>query len=211
MSYFHHCVGQGVGDDEPRISWAFANPLTHALPWVLPGREIGAGMHILHVTPALPPQLLRDAIEGTIIGVVLLDNVNSSIGGEENGDRPGSSLPYPFPGPPPTPETSHCVGLAVIRAIDTTTNEVQLILPPEDSYLSEARSSHEGLALVRGRLEGPVWDFVSEELRMEGGEAGGEVPWVTCDAAAGQGGKGVREWRVRRNLMRRGQVKLGNR
>ncbi|KAF8423825.1 hypothetical protein EV426DRAFT_711063 [Tirmania nivea] len=204
ISYFHHSVVQGVGDPEPRVSWAFANPLTHERPWVLPGREIEAGIHILHLTPALPLQLLRDAIEGTIVGVVLVDNVNDSIEYEENGDRPGSGLPYPSPGPPPTPETSHCAGLAVIRAIDTTTNEVQLILPPKDSYLSEASLSHEGLALVRGRLEGSLWDFVSEKLREGEGK---EMPWVTCDGAAGQGGKGVREWRVRRNLMRRGQAR----
>ena len=209
ISYFHHSVVDGVDDHEPRISWTFTKPLTHALPWVLPGREIGAGIHILHLTPPLPPQLLRDAIEGTIVGVVLLDNVNSSsTEDQENADRSG--LPYPFPGPPPTPGTSHCAGLAVIRAIGTATNEVQLILPPKDMYLSEASSSHEGLALVRGRLEGSVWDFVSQELRAGRG-SGEEVPWVTCDGAAGQGGKGVREWRVRRNLMRRGQLRGGSR
>ncbi|KAF8431848.1 hypothetical protein BGX38DRAFT_1277063 [Terfezia claveryi] len=205
MSYFHHSVVRVGGDHEPRISWGFANPLTHVLPWVLSGRKIGAGIHILHLTPPLPPQLFRDAIEGTIVGVILVDNVKNSAEDEGNGDKAGSGLPYPFPGPPPTPETSHCVGLAVIRAIDTTTHEVQLILPQKDSYLSEASSSHEGLALVRGRLEGPVWDFVSEELRVGGRGAEDELPWVTCDGAAGQGGKGVREWRVRRNLMRRGQ------
>lgn len=172
MSYFHHSVVRVGGDHEPRISWGFANPLTHVLPWELPGRKIGAGIHILHLTPPLPPQLLRDAIEGTIVGVILVDNVNNSVEDEGNGDRAGSGLPYPFPGPPPTPETSHCVGLAIIRAIDTTTHEVQLILPQKDTYLSEASSSHDGLALVRGRLEAPVWDFVSEELRVGGRVAG---------------------------------------
>lgn len=257
MSYFHHSHSQsplGVGGG---VSWSFNHPLTHSPPWILPAREVSAGIHILHLSPHLPASYLPAAIEGTIVGVVLVDPSHTQEDPEPEPETDtrtptpttpttsssSNTLPYPPLHPAPPPESSHCAGLAVIRAIDTGTAidsppQFQLVLPPGDIYLSHANTTTtteagQLLALVRGRLDLPIWDsiFVGDReggsgsgsgkappggtgrggvavAGEAGGEVAGEVPWVTYEGREGGQGqrlRGAGKWRVRRNLMRRGQ------
>jgi hypothetical protein len=84
--------------------------------------------------------------------------------------------------------------MALVRAVDVPRGLVLLLsgVPEEEMRRWEGKT----VILVRGRLEMPVWELVA------GVE--GVLPWVSSgDAIAGKG-SGI--WRVRRNVMRRGQL-----
>lgn len=238
ISYFHHYHQGNLTSATPdsistNITWSFKNPLTHHRPYILPASEVQGGVHILDLTPPLPSDLVGDAIEGSIVGIVLVatesQNGNDATShvdtnGENAPEVAMTPIVYPPNSPTPMPETSHCVGLAVIRAIENPTtitcSVFQLVFPHGDTYIAQANDTSArsptgafALALVRGRLEVPIWDFVFPAADGTGGtggkdQAGKEVtPWVVYDVPGGGKAVGVRKWRFRRNLMRRGQMK----
>lgn len=114
------------------------------------------------------------------------------------GDTSEGQLPYIQGSLPPSPYTSNCVGLGFIRALSTTQMHVITPIPPH--RLAGCR------AVVKGEVELPIWGML--DFRSEGGDtvAGVErskVPYLRW----GKGeGLGAERRRVRRNLMRRGQV-----
>ncbi|KAF8541920.1 hypothetical protein BDD12DRAFT_877517 [Trichophaea hybrida] len=199
MSYFHRLSSRG---------WDFTTPLTGFAPWVIPytGTARGIdGVHILGETIAAKE--LCTAIEGTIVGIVVVAEHN----------LPESFTPTPTPTPlsssaddelllpailesPLAPDVAECKGLAVIRAIDSTNGHVHLISSVGESEIEEWERRRERVVLVRGRLELSVWEM----LLPTGGVAAAEkeLPWIST-------GEGKRStgavWRVRRNVMRRGQ------
>lgn len=181
MSYFHRC-----GDD-----WDFSSPLTGFAPWVVPTAGPDAGVHAVSVLgDYIPAPLLPDALEATIVGIVL-------VSGEMVEPQEEEKMPLLRAELLPGPSECEFAGLAVVRKVDVEKGEVQLVTPVEGEEME--RWEREGLrvCLVRGRLELAVWEMVCEGWR-------GEVPFV---GEAGKGeGKGGGVWRVRRNVMRRGQV-----
>ena len=180
MSYFHH-----TGAD----AWDFSSPLTGFAPWTIPTHGPQAGIDAIAVLGEyIPAASLADALEGTIVGIV-------AVAGELAEPEPGM-LPLLHADGLPVPGESECVGLAVVRKVDAVKGEVQLVTPVQEAEVE--RWDREGLrvALVRGRVELPVWEMVCKGWK-------GGVPFV---GESGRGeGKGSGVWRVRRNVMRRGQ------
>lgn len=238
ISYFHH-YHQGIltsatpDNASTHITWSFKNPLTHHRPYILPASEVQGGVHILNLTPPLPSNLVFHAIEGSIVGIVLVDTESQDCNDATSHlDTNGENTPvvavtpmiYPPNNPAPMPETSHCVGLAVVRALENRTtmssSVFQLVFPHGDTYITQANdtstsspTSAFALALVRGRLEVPIWDFVFPAVNDTAGSGGKDqaekeaTPWVVYDIPGGGKAVGVRKWRFRRNLMRRAQMK----
>lgn len=76
------------------------------------------------------------------------------------------SLPYLTTGPgsdtPLHPTSSHSLGLALIRSINTTTQTLDLLTPIPPARLAQSLGHGHALVLVRGALDNPNW-AVSEE------------------------------------------------
>lgn len=186
MSYLHHCPEKG--------KWEFETPLTSMAPWMVPYTGPAPGVDGVQVLgEQVAPEELVTAIDGTLVGVVLVD-------GDDLGDvfHTAENLPYLHNAPPPpSPERSFSAGLALIRGVDVKEGCLQLLTRITESEMERWEQEGWRVVLVRGRLELPVWEMVG--AGVEG------VPWVSVGAVVGAGGKGGDVWRVRRNVMRRGQ------
>ncbi|KAM5540611.1 hypothetical protein V8D89_005642 [Ganoderma adspersum] len=104
--------------------------------------------------------------------------------------------------PPPSPYASKCLGLAVVRAISPMPSpRIQLLTPIPPTLLGSAR------VLVMGELPLPVWGMLDFRTLDDGGDIvgyeRGKVPYLRWGKGEGAGGD---RRRVRRNLMRRGQM-----
>jgi len=100
---------------------------------------------------------------------------------------------------PPSPAASSCLGLALIRSVSPISPQIMHILTPVPSpLLSQVK------VVVKGELELPIWGFL--DFRADEVIAGvekEEVPFLQWGKGEGLGSE---RRRVRRNLMRRGQM-----
>ncbi|KAA8910548.1 hypothetical protein FN846DRAFT_904962 [Sphaerosporella brunnea] len=182
MSYFHR---QGLGD------WNFSTPLTAIAPWMVPFTGPNRGVDAVHIMGEfIAPSEIVTAVEGTIVGIVVVAEHNF----------PGSSssdVALPVLTAPLAPDVAECRGLAIIRAVDSEQGLLQMVSTVAQEEVE--RWDKEGLkvVLVRGRLELSPWEMI-----VPGGGGNGEIPWVST--VLGTKGRGA-VWRVRRNVMRRGQ------
>lgn len=80
--------------------------------------------------------------------------------------RTPEDLPYLFVGSgsctPLDPRASNCLGLALVRAIDTSSRKLELSTPIPSSHLQDAIEKGQSIVLVRGQLDNPNW-AISEE------------------------------------------------
>ncbi|KAF3022857.1 Polynucleotide 5'-hydroxyl-kinase grc3 [Penicillium rubens] len=80
--------------------------------------------------------------------------------------RTSEDLPYLFVGSgsciPLDPKASNCLGLALVRSIDTSSRKLELSTPIPSSHLEKAIEQGHGIVLVRGQLDNPNW-AISEE------------------------------------------------
>ncbi|KUM56664.1 hypothetical protein ACN42_g10544 [Penicillium freii] len=80
--------------------------------------------------------------------------------------RTSEGLPYLFVGSgsctPLDPKASNCLGLALVRSIDTSSRKLELSTPIPSSHLEKAIEQGHGVVLVRGQLDNPNW-AISEE------------------------------------------------
>lgn len=139
------------------------------------------------------------------------------------------NFPYLYAGlanPPLDPSKSHCIGMALIRAIDITSHTLQLLTPIPKDVIKDLMDKKSKIVLVCGKLDPAIWAYV-EDLAREvqdvkhqrrennhgEGKSGksakparkrklGKLPWVAMvdGEAANERGKGSEIWRVRRNL-----------
>lgn len=93
-------------------------------------------------------------------------NVPAPISLENNVVRTPEALPYLFTGSgsctPLNPKTSNCLGLALIRSVNVSSNKIELSTPIPSSSLRESIEQGHSLVLVRGQLDNPNW-AISEE------------------------------------------------
>ncbi|RLL96503.1 Polynucleotide 5'-hydroxyl-kinase grc3 [Aspergillus turcosus] len=79
---------------------------------------------------------------------------------------PNEDLPYLFVGSgssnPLDPKASNCLGLALVRSINTSSRKLELITPIPGSKLRDALEQGHGIVLVRGMLDNPNW-AISED------------------------------------------------
>ncbi|KAF3942130.1 hypothetical protein ABW19_dt0206162 [Dactylella cylindrospora] len=112
------------------------------------------------------------------------------------------------------PERTITLGLAIIRGMDEEKGEIQLLTPIREDALNRWMEE-EGyrVVLCRGRDEMPVWlmwDWREGRGRRRGtgsgtGNGNGKTPYLDFVFGGEVGGKGAKEWKVRRNIMRKSQ------
>jgi len=113
------------------------------------------------------------------------------------------NMPYTQGASTVSPSISTCHGLALVRAVSSNSAHMHVLTPLPPYLLAKCR------VMVKGELELPVWGML--DFKSEGGQGGGtiagveknKVPYLQWGKGEGRGGE---RRRVRRNLMRKGQM-----
>jgi len=191
-SFMHYCPDT--------LRWV-VKPLAEIQPWRLP--YAGAhpaidGVSLLHEEDLSPAELLT-AIDGTLVAIVEVDNDEESIN-ETTTKIILTPEGLPYLSTPPAPERSRAVGMALIKGVDVEKREIWVVTTLSADAAERLRGKR--TVLVRGRLELCVAEIVAG---VEEDGAGQGVPWVRFGGGSTGDGRGRSAWKVRRNLMRRGQ------
>lgn len=191
---------------EPVVSriaqtWDVSLPLCAQLPYEIDCKAafdhvilVGAGME--DVVPSELPRVLN----GAIVGLVQCEP-GAMDDFPDSPDLPSHHLPYSQGGSSPSPFSSNCCGLALVRSVSHTEEglRMHLLTPVPSERLLGAR------VLVKGELELPIWGML--DYRSAQGDIAGverdKVPFLRWGKSEGAGAE---RRRVRRNLMRRGQM-----
>jgi polynucleotide 5'-hydroxyl-kinase GRC3/NOL9 len=210
LSYFHAIFPFDKSADLRQISavsWNTAIPLCSHPPyevdWATAVEKVilvGAGME-----DVVPSEIER-VLNGALVGLVNCEpgtlDEDMSIQVEQGQARTQSAqcrIPYTQAMSPPSPLTSVCSGLALVRAISPTSFHMHIVAPLPPHLFSNSR------VLVKGELELPIWGLL--DFRNETQDAGGvdleKAPFLRWGK---KGGIGTERRRVRRNLMRKGQM-----
>ena len=224
MAYFHRFSCGRQGPD-------FSTPLTGFAPWVIPYTGADRGVDAVHILgeTTIASDELRTAIEGTIVGIVVVAEHDlpesftpisipsaTATTATTAGCKGGELLP-PILETALSPQVADCKGLGVIRAIDAANGHIHLVSPIAEAEIEGWERQGKRVVLARGRLELPVWEMLLPRLaggsankiggrqpQQQGdGEEEEELPWISTGEGKRVGRGAV--WRVRRNVMRRGQ------
>ncbi|KAK5108641.1 hypothetical protein LTR62_008132 [Meristemomyces frigidus] len=167
------------------------------------------------------PDFLAEVLEGSIVALVQVENNSPDfalpVSNLERDTEPeeapninrttAEDLPYLSPSPSGSnrtldPHNSSCLGLALIRAIDSTERTIHFLTPVADNVLAEVLDQRQ-LALVRGGFDPAEWALLedlyctSERVKQGKGRVSVEDrPWVSRREAAGVGVEGA-VWRLR--------------
>ncbi|ODQ63979.1 hypothetical protein NADFUDRAFT_67344 [Nadsonia fulvescens var. elongata DSM 6958] len=143
----------------------------------------------------------------TLVSSALQDDANEDADNEyELNDEAGATdvnsinLPWILPEDIPMildARTSRCLGQAVVHSINSTTRTITLMTPVAETDLAQVvTNKREALVLIRGRLPVPLWELWDRDA--DGCDAGKYLSRVK------EVGAGAGNWRIRRNVMRRG-------
>ncbi|ROW07215.1 hypothetical protein VMCG_03886 [Cytospora schulzeri] len=171
MSYFHVDPDKTVGDD---VRWD-SRTLTSVPPLLV--RYSGANSGVLGVVcygyqPSA--ELLADAIDGTILAVVEIENRRAfrpfqkdDAEGEADEDqvpdldrltqRTPEHIPYVRRSAPLNPQHSRCLGLALVRGVDAGKKTLSLSTP-----ISPRQLNGKEIVLVSGKFDSPTWAYTED-------------------------------------------------
>ncbi|KFY41284.1 hypothetical protein V495_04980 [Pseudogymnoascus sp. VKM F-4514 (FW-929)] len=172
MSYFH------LNRQDTVSPWNWS-PLTSMRPWIVNYSGAASGiLGVMCIGEQPAPRFLHDAINGSVVAVVVVDDEFAMHGQEERTDTGdvlssdantvNEHVPYLEPGPNgyPDPKHSHSIGFALVRGIDTTSNCLQLLTAIPHKVIREIAISEKSIVLVSGKLETPGWAY-TEELHQQ--------------------------------------------
>jgi polynucleotide 5'-hydroxyl-kinase GRC3/NOL9 len=198
LSYFHLIPNSQDLDTRavPTVIWDTSRALCDTPPWKVSYGKNNAIKHVYLTGPwadgVVPSEIAR-VMDCAVVGLVATEEDIPSFPHQDDDPSDGVPIPYIQGEDPPTPEYSRCLGLALIRAVDTSSGNFHILTPVEPRLLSSCR------VVLKGDLTLPIWGF----LRF--GEApAGETPYI--DWGTARGVRGGEKKRIRRNLMRKGQV-----
>jgi len=228
LSYFHanfpsNVARTGLGLEQvTATSWDTTNPLCAMPPFEVSARIAfdkviltGAG------SEDVVDQEISRVLNGALVGLVACQPGTMDI---DPNPVEGSALlelgvPYSRQEPPPPPSSSNCVGIALIRGVSPPmppqtqglcvgqmSTFFHLLTPLPSTLLPGAR------VVVKGEMELPVWGMLDFRNAKDGKDLG-DVADIEADGVpflqwgkAPEGAIGAEKRRVRRNLMRRGQM-----
>ena len=224
LSYFHalfpkHCCPSEL-DQITAYRWDTSRPLCAVPPFEV---DCSLAFDGVALTGAGSEDVVEEEIgrvlNGAIVGLVACEPGMINEHGDSKSLR-AFGIPYTQGYNLPSPVSSRCVGLALIRGISSpvpisepvpsTTSPMKtflhLLTPTPYSLLRQAR------VLVKGEVELPIWGmldfrsfFKEEDIDDVAGVEPENVPYLQWGKAP-EGAFGAERRRVRRNLMRRGQM-----
>lgn len=183
--------------------WIPPIPLSAKPPYEL---DIERAIDGVYLVGAESEDVVSDEIGGVLVGG-LVGLVRNTAGDEDDDAQMDLGLdgekkrliPYTQGRPPPSPSDSECIGLAFIRAVNASRTSLHMLTPIPPAVLEQASPR----VLVKGTdpsFEMPIWGWVpfgGKEVEMV------ERPYLVWGKAEGVG---ATRRRVRRNLMRKGQM-----
>ncbi|KIM42620.1 hypothetical protein M413DRAFT_10152 [Hebeloma cylindrosporum] len=216
LSYFHARfpmdVVPGGFDQVTARSWDVSRPLCAVPPYQI---DCTIAFDKIMLTGSGSEDVVEDEIARVLNGAVVAF-VSCEPGTVERGTPTSAGIPYTRQQGPPSPESSNCVGIGLIRGISPPKTDDQgqvrtflhMLTPLPHRLLASAR------VLVKGEMELPVWGMLDFRNFNDGnGVHSGDVAGVPWDKVpflqwgkAPEGVMGAEKRRVRRNLMRRGQM-----
>ncbi|KAF3024728.1 Polynucleotide 5'-hydroxyl-kinase grc3 [Neopestalotiopsis sp. 37M] len=184
LSYFHSETRAGVQTWNPE-------PLSTVSPWCV--RYSGPSPGIIGIMCydfQAPPDILADAINGTIFAIVEIES-NMAIQSNKNrgadnlsnfddtgleettlrsikktGDPLIATTPEEIPvvqsGVTLDPRYSQTIGLALLRGIDTENHVLQLLSPVTGERINQVIEKGGKIALVSGRFDPPGWAYTED-------------------------------------------------
>lgn len=199
MAYFHHRLGpSGVAS---RFS---GKPLSRTRHWNASYARPSVGITaVLSYNQSPDSEFLAETLSGSVVSLVVLEKEgHSPLVADEDIEMLGdvseliSRTPEDIPFIEPTdtgitstldPRHTHCLGLALIRGIDTETNCFQLITPMSEIEITELKDKQ--VFLVRGSFDSPDWAYL-EDLHKDDQEGKAsfddtERPWVNIRSQVG--------------------------
>ncbi|KAL0948905.1 hypothetical protein HGRIS_009014 [Hohenbuehelia grisea] len=206
LSYFYANfpgTSSTILDQATATSWDVSRPLCARAPYEVDSATAFDGVILTGPgSEDVVPSELERVLNGAIVGLVSCDSdaLEMSMDAPVPID-PSTSIRIPYlPGaPPPAPSSSACHGLALVRSVSPQLAELHILTPIPAARLGLCR------VLVKGEQQLPIWgmlDFSSDSGSVAGVEAG-KVPYLQWGKGEGLGGE---RRRVRRNLMRKGQM-----
>ena len=205
LSYFHAIFPPSRPKELQQISassWNTELPLCARPPYEVDWTQaldrvflVGAGME-----DVIPSEIER-VLNGAIVGLVSC--ASEAIDIDIESSLSNQAIPYTQGALPISPSTSTCHGLALIRSVSPDSTHMHVLTSLPAFVLAKCR------VMVKGELELPVWGML--DFRSNGGEGVGtiagveksKVPYLQWGKGEGIGGE---RRRVRRNLMRKGQM-----
>jgi len=187
------------------INWDTSLPLCARYPYEVDHTQVFD--HVYLTGPGyedvIPSELTR-VLNGAIVGLVSGGPADTFSRAVQSAPQGASSLSYTPGEQPPDPTVSMCHGLALIRgmpiSLDLRSPYMHVLTPLPTRLLAQAR------VLVKGEMELPIWgmlDFREDDKGQVAGVERGHVPYLQWGKGEGVGGE---KRRVRRNLMRKGQM-----
>lgn len=205
MSYFH--IDQATSRDTD-LTWSAA-PIAHTAPWLVSySGEANGLMGVVCYGYQPEPELLAEAINGTILAIVEVEDSQAFNGSkiEDLIQQTPSHIPYIRPIAPLDPKYSRCLGLALIRGVDVESRLLALSTPLSADQLNGKR-----IILVSGKFDPPTWSYTEGHYYRafrkgedDGVDDGGsaEIPWTEKLHGNQKKAVGSKVWRVRRDLGR---------
>jgi len=132
----------------------------------------GAGIFgILCLGEQPPARIVRDAIDGSLVAVVVVEDLNVLLSSKYKENRQdGNTLLLQTPEGIPyfnpansfslDPACSHTIGLAIVRGIDVRQQRLQLLTPIPAWSIKDTRDSEKAVILVSGKLDIPGWAYL---------------------------------------------------
>ncbi|EME77649.1 uncharacterized protein MYCFIDRAFT_200118 [Pseudocercospora fijiensis CIRAD86] len=190
MAYFHH---KPTSTNAKWISKPLSSMRHLALPYSV---EVAGVRAILSYGQAPHPDFLAETVEGAVVAVVVLED-SDCLTTNDIAYTLEENLPYIPPNntghtPALDPGNSHCIGLALVQAIDKDNKVLQLLTPiAERDLVGIDRNS--SIVLVRGSFDSPDWAY-QEDLFAGDDAMDEDRPWVNRRADVGIEGA---IWRLR--------------
>jgi polynucleotide 5'-hydroxyl-kinase GRC3/NOL9 len=197
------------------LQWDTSLPLLAQPPYEVDSRVFrslvlsGAGSE--DVIPTEVGMVLNAALVG-LVACQFDSEMGSGNAPRETADDE-RTIPYIQGRAPPSPAISSCLGIALIRStsaagsssgpssLDLQTLQMHILTPLPPPYLAQAK------VVVKGEMELPVWGWLDHRVDTASvaGLDQGKMPYLQWGKGP-EGALGSERRRVRRNLMRRGQM-----
>ena len=170
MSYLYkQTIPGSSAADAPYPKWCFDEPLLAIPPYIVDIKTgFPGGVHVLPFGSAVQDSLKLQALDVSIAAIVTVQP-EAALNALDFAGRADTAPPH---------RTSHCLGLALVRAVDERAGTVELLTPIEPARLLASAHSDpqtqdqvpdqpqvpQALALVKGAIQVPVWAFLDFEL-----------------------------------------------
>ncbi|KAF2211189.1 hypothetical protein CERZMDRAFT_28543, partial [Cercospora zeae-maydis SCOH1-5] len=157
MAYFHQ------RSIKHSIKWN-VRPITEFRPWIASYSAEGPGITaVLNYGQAPHPDFLGEVLDGSVVAITVIDD--QPIDQEAISRTATENIPY-IPQsatghtPPLDPRRSHCIGLALIRGLDTEDETFQLVTPISESEMATIVGKQ--VVLIRGGFDSPDWAYLED-------------------------------------------------